>query len=299
VTAASAAPVPAVRVSRAGLLYGVAAYGLWGLLPLYFKALGGVGPLEVLCHRVLGSAVLLWGWVWLRNSRQEVRAALRPRVLGLLSLTGLLIAANWLVYIWAVMNSRVVEASLGYFVNPLLSLALGVVFLRERLRPVAWAAVGLAAAGVGLEAFQQGGLPWPALALASSFAFYGLLRKLAPVEAALGLAVETALLAPLALAALVWLGLDGQLVFLRRSGQLDGLLILAGLITAVPLVCFNRAVRLLPLSTAGFLQYLAPSGQFLLGVLAFHEPMPEGRWWAFAFIWAALALFSLDLARRR
>jgi chloramphenicol-sensitive protein RarD len=182
-------------------------------------------------------------------------------------------------------------------VNPLVSLALGVVFLRERLRPLAWLAVGLAAAGVGLEALHQGGLPWPALALAFTFALYGLLRKLAPVEAALGLAVETALLAPLALAGLAWLGSAGRLVFLQRGAGLDALLLCAGLVTAVPLVFFNRAVRLLPLSTAGFLQYLAPSGQFLLGLLVFHEPMPEGRWLTFGLIWAALALFSVDLAR--
>jgi len=291
--------VAPARVSRVGLLCGATAYGLWGLLPLYFKAIDEAGPAEVLCHRVLGSAVLLWAWVAWRVPRPELRAALRPQTLALLGLTGLLVAANWLTYIWAVMNARVVEASLGYFVNPLVSLALGVVFLRERLRPLAWAAVGLAAVGVGLEAWQQGGLPWPALALAGSFGLYGLLRKLAPVEAALGLAVETALLAPLAAAALVWLGLAGELAFLQGGAGLDALLLLAGLVTAGPLVLFNRAVRLLPLSTAGFLQYLAPSGQFLLGLFAFHEPMPQGRWLAFAFIWAALALFSVDLARRR
>jgi chloramphenicol-sensitive protein RarD len=290
---------PSERLSRAGLACGVAAYGLWGLLPLYFKAIDQIGPLEVLCHRILGSAALLWAWVAWRTPGPLVRAALRPRTLGLLGLTGLLVAANWFVYIWAVMNGRVVEASLGYFINPLVSLALGVVVLGERLRPLAWAAVGLATVGVALEALQQGGLPWPALVLAFSFALYGLLRKLAPVEAALGLAVETALLAPLAATGLVWLGLGGQIVFLQRGAGLDALLLLAGLVTAVPLVLFNRAVRLLPLSTAGFLQYLAPSGQFLLGLLAFHEPMPDGRWLAFAFIWAALGLFSLDLARRR
>jgi chloramphenicol-sensitive protein RarD len=288
---------------RQGVLYGLAAYGMWGLVPIYFKAVAGVPPLEVLAHRVVWSVVIL---LVVLIVQQQLRAALAafadPKTRRVLAATTVLIAVNWFVFIWAVANDHVLEASLGYFINPLVNVLLGLVFLRERLSRPAMAAVALAVVGVAIQTALTGRLPMVSLVLAVSFGFYGLLRKTATAGAVVGLAVETVMLLPAALAWLGWQALRGQMSFLGGAGGLDLLLVAAGAVTAVPLLAFTAAARRLRLSTMGFLQYLAPTGHFLLAVLAYDEPFDRSRLLAFAFIWTALVVFTADrwrTARRR
>jgi len=278
----------------------LAAFCIWGLAPLYFRAIGTVPPFEIVAHRVLWSAILLAGLIALlpfTGGFARVRGVLvQPRLLGLLAFTALLTGSNWLVFIWAIDAGRLLEASLGYFINPLVSVALGALFLRERLRPLQAAAVAIACAGVGWRVWQLGSLPWIALFLAGTFGLYGLLRKRAPVEAASGLFIETLLVAPLALAWLVWVGQQGGLSF-GSGARTDWLLPLTGVITAVPLMLFAVGARRLPLATVGFLQYLAPSLNFLVAVLVFREPLDATQLVGFALIWFALAVYSFDLLR--
>jgi len=282
----------------AGLAAGIAAYACWGFVPLYFKAVSAAPPLEVLAHRIAWSLVLLLLLVSRRGQRGALRAVLRPgRTLAMLSAASVLIAVNWLVYIWAVAAGRVMEGSLGYFINPLVSVALGVVVLGERLERPVGIAVAVASLGVVWLTLGLGHPPWIALTLAFSFGSYGLLRKLVPVGAVLGLCVETLLLAPLALGYLGVVGASGRLAFASGSLRLDVLLLLAGPITAVPLLLFAAAARRLPLSTLGFLQYLSPTLQLLLAVLVFKEPLDAARAGAFAFIWTGLAIFTIHSLR--
>jgi len=300
-TAAAAAAAAASAASvQAGVLYGVAAYLAWGFVALYFKAVAHVVPLEVLAHRIVWSLALLavvltaqgrWGAAW-RATRS------RPVLLALGGST-LLIAFNWLVFIWCVAGGRVLEASLGYYINPLVNILLGFVFLGERLRRMQLVAVALAFVGVAYLTVQFGSLPWLGLALAFSFGFYGLLRKVAPVDAFTGLTVETSLLAPLALGYLLCLGASGSGVFGVVSRGQDALLAASGLVTAIPLLCFAAAARRLRLSTVGFLQYIAPTGQFLLAVIAFGEPFGRAHWISFGCIWTALAIYTTDALLRR
>jgi chloramphenicol-sensitive protein RarD len=229
---------------------------------------------------------------------KDLRTVLSPgRTLGMLAAASVLIAVNWLVYIWAVVQGRVMEGSLGYFINPLVNVALGVAFLGEQLQRPVKIAVALAALGVGWLTVGLGHPPWISLALAFSFGSYGLLRKIVPVGAVLGLCVETLLLAPFALGTLAWLGIQGRLAFGSGDLRLDGLLILAGPITALPLLLFAAAARRLPLSTLGFVQYLSPTLQLLLAVLVFGEPLDAARAGAFVFIWLGLAVFTLYTLR--
>lgn len=276
------------------------AFCIWGLAPLYFRAIGTVPPFEIVAHRVLWSAILLAGLIALlpfTGGFARVRSVLvQPRLLGLLAFTALLTGSNWLVFIWAIDAGRLLEASLGYFINPLVSVALGALFLRERLRPLQAAAVAIACAGVGWRVWQLDSLPWIALFLAGTFGLYGLLRKRAPVEAASGLFIETLLVAPLALAWLAWVGQQGGLSF-GSGARTDWLLPLTGVITAVPLMLFAVGARRLPLATVGFLQYLAPSLNFLVAVLVFREPLDATQLVGFALIWCALAVYSFDLLR--
>jgi chloramphenicol-sensitive protein RarD len=288
----------ASRDSRVGVLYGIGAYGLWGLFPLYFRAIKTVPALEVLAHRVLWSLVLLLLILVLRRSFQPVRVALRSRkTLGILSITTLLIAGNWLMYIWATTHQHVLDASLGYFINPLFSILLGYVFLHERLRPMQTLSVALAGLAVGYLTVAAGSFPFIALFLAATFGLYGLLRKLAPVDALAGLTIETGLLGPLAGAWLAWNLSRGTAVFGGPDASINVLLLLAGVVTAVPLLWFTAAAKRLRLSTLGFLQYLAPTGQFLCGVIAMGERLSPTRLVAFAVIWLALVLYSIDTAR--
>jgi chloramphenicol-sensitive protein RarD len=289
-------PSPA---SSRGLLYGLAAYGLWGVFPLYFHALKKVLPPELLAHRIVWSVPLLL--ILLAAARQfpEFRRCFRlGRLLLLLLASTVLIAVNWYTYIYAVVNERVVETSLGYFTGPLVSVLLGRLFLGERLRWLQIAAVVLAAAGVAYLVFQGSEIPWIALTLACSFSLYGFVRKLAGVDAIVGLSVETLLLVPLAAGYLVWLERSGPgLHFTRLGLQTDVLLLLSGIATAMPLLCFGQAAKLLPLTVLGFLQYSSPSIQFLLAVFVLGEPFNMTMLVSFCFIWTGLLIFSADSLR--
>ena len=288
------------RERRLGLGYGLAAYGAWGVFPIYLKAVRTVPILEVLCHRVVWALVILLVLTGVRGELRAVADALRHRrALLVLSGSTVFIALNWLVYIYSVTHDRILESSLGYYINPLISVLLGVVLLRERLEPLMKAAALLAAAGVVWLAIGLGQLPWISLVLAFSFGLYGLLRKIAPVGALIGLTVETLLLAPLAAGYLVWAGARGRATFLSGRWGIDVLLLLAGPVTAIPLLCFAAAARRLPLSTIGFMQYISPTLQFLLAVTVYGEPFDRARAGAFACIWAAVALFAFDSVRRR
>ncbi len=298
----AASPPPAERAhQRAGLLYGLAAYLAWGLLPLYFRALHGVPPLEILSHRIAWSVLLLAGLVtWLRRWPEVARPLSTGRGRLTLLATTTLISVNWGVYIWAVHAGRVLEASLGYFINPLVNVLLGVLFLGESLTRRQRVAVGLAGAGVAvLVASAAGPFPWVALVLACSFGLYGLLRKRERIDAVGGLFSETALLAPLAVAFLVSLQLDGT-GHLGTAPRTTALLVLAGLVTALPLIWFAIGVQRLRLSTVGLLQYIAPTMQFSIAVFVFGEPFTTSHGVAFACIWSSLALYTWDaLARLR
>lgn len=278
-----------------GVLSAALAYAAWGLFPLYFKQVTQVPALEVVAHRTLWSMVFVVGllallrrWAWLSEVLRQ------PRVLGAFAVSSLLLSGNWLVYVWAVQHDHVLDASLGYFINPLVNVALGFAFLRERPRPVQWAAVALAGAGVLWLTVLGGQLPWVALTLALSFGFYGLMRKIAPLGALEGLALETVLLAPLAGAALMWWGVQGSSSFAQASMAGMALLMFAGPLTALPLLLFAAGARRIPLTTLGLLQYIAPTLQFMLGIWLYHEPFSGSRVAGFALIWLALLLYSAE-----
>jgi chloramphenicol-sensitive protein RarD len=279
--------------ARRGVVYGVLAYGLWGLIPLYFKIVADVPPSEVLAHRVLWSFVLLAGLITLVGRWDEVWPAMKsPTVLAMLAASTLLLALNWFTYIYAVLTNQVVEASLGYFLNPLVNVVIGVTLLGERLRSWQLASIVLAGLGVALL-----GAPPIAVTLALSFAFYGLLRKKVAVDGLLGLYIETTLLLPVAVAYVGYLTIVGRGALVSGDPWLVGRLAASGVVTAVPLLLFAAAARRLQFSTLGFLQYLAPSVQFLLAVFAFHEPLTTIKVAALSCIWAAVALYSFDSLR--
>ncbi len=283
--------------ARHGLLLGLGAYLLWGVLPLYFKAVAHVGPLEIVAHRIVWSLFFLGALATLWRRWPAIRAAVAtPRVLLTLALTATLIGVNWLVYIYAVVSGHVLEGSLGYYLNPLVNVLLGVVLLKEPLSRPQKGAVLLAAAGVAVLAAGAGGAIWISLTLAASFALYGFLRKVAPVDSLEGLSIETALLMPLALAWLIYLQRSGGGAFLEDR-LTDLLLVLGGAVTAIPLLLFTAAARRLPYSTLGFLQYVAPSLQFLLAVLAFGEPLTAAHIVCFAAIWTARAVCVFEGVR--
>jgi chloramphenicol-sensitive protein RarD len=281
---------------RTGLVLGVAAYVSWGLLPLYLKLLHTVPSLQVLSHRVVWSLLLLAVIVVALRRVRAIWAAARGRTLGLLCASAALIAVNWLVYIWAVQHAHVLEASLGYFINPLVNVALGVVVLGERVSRVQWVAVTIAAAGVVVLATNGGGQLWISIALALSFGFYGLVRKVAAIDALGGLTVETLLLGPVALGVIWWAGAHGQGAW-GHDARLDTLLVLAGAVTAAPLLMFAAAARRLRYATMGLLQYLAPTLQFLQAVLLFGEPLSPVHFVTFALIWTGCALYAFDSVR--
>jgi chloramphenicol-sensitive protein RarD len=274
-----------------GVGLGFAAYLTWGFLPLYMKAVGSVPALEILAHRVLWSLLLLAGLIVVARRLPALRALIAaPRTLALLGVTALLIGVNWLIYIWAVNAGRVLDTSLGYFINPLVNVALGVLVLRERLRRAQIGAVGLAAVGVAVLAIAGGGLPWISLALAFSFSAYGLIRKMAPVDPLTGLLAETALLAPLSAFYLLSLG-SGSFGADRGT---DLLLVLSGVITAAPLLLFAAAGKRLRYATLGLLQYIAPTIQFLLAVLLYEEPLSQAHIVTFLCIWTGLVIYAAD-----
>jgi chloramphenicol-sensitive protein RarD len=288
------------REHRSGLVYGLAAKGAWGVLPIYLKAVRTVPVVEVLCHRVVWALVVLAVVTSVRGETGAVVAALRNRrALLVLSASTVLIAINWLVYIYSVTYARILESSLGYYINPLVSVLFGIVLLGERLTPLMKAAVVTAAAGVTWMAIDLGQLPWISLVLAFSFGLYGLMRKIAPVGPLIGLTVETILLAPLCGGYLAWSMTHDRSGFVSGGPWIRTLLLLAGPVTAIPLLCFSAAARRLPLSTMGFLQYLSPTLQFLLAVAVYGEKFSRGRAGAFACIWVAVAIFAFDSVRRR
>lgn len=283
---------------RKGVAYGLSAFLSWGLIPLYFKIVADVPALEVLAHRILWSLVfLLIIIVWRGRWSPFLKLFKDWKTLAILSGTTVFIAANWLVFIWAVFHDRLWEASLGYFINPLVSVTMGVIFLRERLRKGQVFAVVLAGVGVTYLAVGNGSLPWVAIVLALSFGSYGLLRKIAKPDAIMGLTVETVILAPLAVGWLVWNAGNDTLAFIFAGWEKSLWLLAAGPLTALPLLWFTEGARRLRLATLGFLQYLAPSMQFLLAVLVFGEPFGKVKAISFGLIWAALLLYSIDTAR--
>jgi chloramphenicol-sensitive protein RarD len=279
---------------RSGFALGLSAYAAWGVMPLYFRALAGVGPTEIVAHRILWSLLFLGVLATAFRKWPTVRAVLAaPRLAAMLALTAVLIAVNWLVYVYAVISGHVLEGSLGYYLNPLVNVLLGVAVLKERLSAVQKGAVALAAVGVALLALRSGGAIWISLTLAASFALYGFFRKIIPVDALEGLSVETIFLAPVALGWILWLQHVGTGAFLQHRTT-DVLLVLSGLFTTVPLLLFTAAAKKLPYSTLGFLQYAAPSLQFLLAVAVFHEPLTVAHVLCFAAIWISLALFVVE-----
>ncbi|SCD48844.1 chloramphenicol-sensitive protein RarD [Streptomyces sp. BpilaLS-43] len=283
---------------RAGLLYGIGAYGMWGLVPLFWPLLEPSGAVEILAHRmvwslaVVGVALLaLRRWAWIRELLG------RPRRLALIAVAATVISVNWGLYIWSVNNGHVVEASLGYFINPLVTIAMGVLLLGERLRPAQWAAVATGLAAVLVLAIGYGQPPWISLVLAFSFATYGLVKKKVDMGGLESLAAETAVLFVPALGFLLWLAARGESTFVTSGAGHGALLAATGIITAIPLICFGAAAIRVPLSVLGLLQYLAPVFQFALGILYFHEEMPPERWAGFALVWVALALLTWEALR--
>ncbi|MET8439980.1 MULTISPECIES: EamA family transporter RarD [Streptomyces] len=283
---------------RAGLLYGIGAYGMWGLVPLFWPLLEPSGAVEILAHRMVWSLgvvgialVVLRRWAWIGELLRQ------PRRLGLIAIAAAVISVNWGLYIWSVNNGHVVEASLGYFINPLVTIAMGVLLLGERLRPAQWAAVATGFAAVLVLAIGYGQPPWISLVLAFSFATYGLAKKKVDMGGLESLAAETAVLFVPALGFLLWLGASGDATFLSGGAGHGALLAATGLVTAIPLVCFGAAAIRVPLSVLGLLQYLAPVFQFALGILYFHEAMPPERWAGFALVWVALILLTWDALR--
>lgn len=293
-----AAPVPRpADLDRAGLGAGVAAYLLWGAFPLYFRLLDDAGAIEIVAHRALWSLVFCLALLAAVGKLKDLTRLLRDRrAVAQLALASGFVAVNWLAYVYGVNTGRTVDAALGYFINPLVTILLAVVVLGERLRRLQWVAAGTGAAAVVIIAIGYGELPWIALTVAGTFGMYGLIKNRAgrTAEALPGLAVETAALAPLAGGYLLWSAATGQSTFLALGAGHAAMLLAAGPLTAVPLLLFASAARRLPLSLVGMLQYLAPGIQLLIGVAVFGEPMPPERWAGFVLVWAAVALLTAD-----
>ncbi|WP_327088090.1 EamA family transporter RarD [Nonomuraea sp. NBC_01738] len=283
---------------KRGVLFGIAAYVMWGLFPLYWPLLKPSGAIEILAHRMAWSLVVVVAVLAVRRHWSWVKVLLKqPRKLALLTLAAVLVTVNWGTYIYAVNTGHVVESALGYFINPLVSVLFGVVLLKERLRPLQWAAVGFGTLAVVVLAIDYGRLPWIALTLAISFGIYGLVKKQANVGAAESLTVETLVLLAPALAYLVYLEQAGQATFGHSTPGHALLLAGAGVITAIPLLFFTASAIRVPLSTIGLLQYIAPVLQFACGVLIAKETMPPSRWIGFSIVWLALAIFTYDSLR--
>jgi chloramphenicol-sensitive protein RarD len=285
--------------ARAGLLFGLAAYGLWGVMPIYFKLLKAVPSIDIVAHRIVWSLVVLALLATLARAWDQVGAAVRnPRTLAMLFLTALLIGTNWLLYVYAINSGHILAGSLGYYLNPLANILLGRFILKERLTRLQWAAVAIAAAGIAVLAAGALGTLWISLTLCFSFATYGLLRKIIHVESLAGLTVETALLFPVALGWLLIGGAQGRPLF-GAGGQETALLVAAGIVSTVPLLCFTAAARRLAYSTVGILQFIAPTLQFLLAVAIYDEPFTWAHGVAFGCIWTALALYLGAMIRDR
>ena len=284
------------RETRLGLLYATCAFLLWGVVPVYWKMLRHVPALEILAHRVVWGLAFVAVWMTVRGRWQELRAVFRrPRTVAALLASTVFIAINWGLFIYAVNTNRVLATSLGYYINPLVNVLLGLIVLHERLNRNQWIAVGLAALAVLLLTFQAGELPWISLVLPVSFGLYSLLRKTVHADAVVGLTFETAALFPLAAALLLRQEIRGVGAFGNQGLRIDLLLVAAGAVTAVPLILFTLGLRRIPLSTAGLLQYIAPTCTFLLAVLLYDEPFSTAQAFSFGLIWTALVIYSVDL----
>ncbi len=284
-----------------GILSGLGAYALWGFFPIYWKYLHDVPALQVIGHRIGWSFLLLIGIILVSGQWMEFRSvALQPRVIGIYSIAAILLSVNWLVYVWGVNAGFIVETSLGYFINPLLSVLMGVLFLRERLRPTQWIPVSIAAIGVIYLTAVYGRLPWIALSLAFSFGFYGLVKKLAPLGSLHGLTLETGIVFPAALIYLLIVERSGSGAFLHQSTLIDVFLIGAGVVTTIPLLMFASAAKQIPLTVVGLLQYIAPTLQFVIGVFLYKEPFDQSHLIGFGIVWVALVIFWVEnyLSRR-
>jgi len=280
---------------KRGILYGVGAYGLWGFFPIYWKFLHQVPALQVIGHRIAWSFILLAVYILITGQWQDFRSvAFKPKTVWIYSIAAVLLSFNWLIYVWGVNSGFIVETSLGYFINPLLSVLLGVIFLRERLRPMQWIPVGLAAVGVGYLTVVYGRPPWIALSLAFTFGFYGFVKKLSPLGSLYGLTLETGIVFPIALIYIVIIGFNGTGAFLQTGRFIDVLLIGAGLVTTVPLLMFASAAKQIPLSIVGLLQYIAPTIQFLIGVFVYKESFDFSHFIGFAIVWLALIIFAVE-----
>ncbi|WP_370123904.1 EamA family transporter RarD [Arthrobacter sp. MW3 TE3886] len=293
-----AGPAPVDKDTTAGILFGIGAYGLWGLLPLYFYVLQPAGAVEIVANRVVWSLLFCVLLITVTRSWRVLAAAFRDRtVIGPLSIAAALIAVNWLTYTYGVTTGQAVEASLGYFINPLVSVLLGVFVLKEKLRPLQWAAVGIGFVAVGVLTVSYGKLPWIALTLALSFGLYGFVKKrVGPrAEAITSLTVETIVLAPVAAATMIFLAVSGAATLAANGAGHFWLLVASGVITAVPLLFFGASARRLPMTTIGLLQYFAPVLQFIVALVVFKETMTPDRWAGFGVVWLALLVLTVDM----
>ena len=278
-----------------GILAGIGAYALWGVLPIYWKLLHEVPAPQVIGHRIVWSFALLALYVFISGQWQAFRStAFQGRTIGIYSIAAVLLSLNWLVYVWGVNAGFIVETSLGYFINPLFSVLLGVIFLRERLRPLQWIPVALAAMGVIYLTTAYGRLPWIALSLALTFGVYGFVKKLSPLGSFYGLTLETGVVFPMALLYLAFAGHNGTGAFWHTGAVIDILLVSTGLVTTIPLLMFASAAKQIPLTVVGLLQYIAPTIQFLIGVLIYKEPFDISHLVGFGFVWVALILFAIE-----
>ena len=278
-----------------GILYGIGAYVLWGFFPIYWKFLHGVPALQVIGHRIGWSFILLAMYLLLTKQWNEFRAvAFQWKTIGIYSVAGILLSLNWLIYVYGVNAGKIIETSLGYFINPLLSVLLGVILLRERLRPAQWIPVALAAIGVIYLTIIYGKPPLIALSLAFTFGFYGFVKKLSPLGSLYGLTLETAIVFPAALIYLVIVGVNGSGAFLHNGATVDMFLVGAGLVTTIPLLMFASAAKQIPLTIVGLLQYIAPTLQFLIGVLVYKEPFNLTSFIGFGIVWLALIIFAVE-----
>jgi len=285
------------KVRSLGLLFGVSAYTLWGLFPIYWPLLKPANPLEIVSHRAVWTLIFCFIILALTKTLKSTLSLLkRPKIVAGLFLSSILISINWIIYIYAANTGHVIEASLGYFINPLVVIATGVIVLKEKMRPLQWSAVGIATIGVAVLTIDYGRLPWIALGLALSWGSYGLVKKQLGLGALEGLSIETLLSSGAYLGYLIWLGNRGEGQF-SHSLKLTLLLIGGGAVTAIPLLLFNGSTNRLPLTLVGLLQYITPTIQFCIGVLYYHEDMPAARWAGFLIIWVALMSLALDLIR--
>lgn len=285
---------------KQGIIYALSAYIMWGVAPLYFKIIEDVAPLDILLHRVVWSFLFILTILLVTVRFKNIRALLKQRKkIGLLVVTSLLIAVNWLIFIWSVTNGHMLDASLGYYINPIFNVLLGTVFLQEKLRKMQWVAVLLAVCAVLIELLVFGSIPWVSISLAVTFGFYGLLRKKIQADAMSGLFIETLILLPLALAYVVFIDSSSLQSFVAEGISFSLILIASGVVTTLPLLAFSAAAIRIPLSTLGFIQYIGPSLMLLLAVFMYNEPIGEHKLLSFGFIWLALIVYTADGYRFR